>query len=94
MFLMVDYFQIEMCIMVYLFGDEGLIEVFNSGEDLYWFVGVCVFGVELGDVIFVMCIKVKVMLYGFVYGFLVFGLLKQLCIEQLEVKQLMVEYFV
>ena len=65
-----------MRIMVHFFGDVGFVEVFNLGEDLYWFVGVWVFGVEFVDVMFVMCIKVKVMSYGFVYGFFVFGLLK------------------
>jgi len=75
--------------MVYLLGDVGLIEVFNIGEDFYCFVGVCVFGVEFVDVMLVMCSKVKVMSYGFVYGLFVFGLLCQLWIEVDEVCGLM-----
>ena len=34
-----DYSQIEMRIMAHLSGDEGLIEAFNTGEDLHNFVG-------------------------------------------------------
>ena len=41
-----DYSQIEMRIMAHLSGDAGLIEAFNSGEDLHRFVGSRIFGVE------------------------------------------------
>ncbi|MDJ0112976.1 DNA polymerase, partial [Rhodococcus erythropolis] len=34
-----DYSQIEMRIMAHVSGDEGLIEAFNTGEDLHSFVG-------------------------------------------------------
>jgi DNA polymerase-1 len=88
-----DYSQIEMRIMAHLSGDEGLIEAFNSGEDLHRFVGARVFGVEPSDVTSPMRTKVKAMSYGLVYGLSAFGLSKQLRIEQSEAKQLMVEYF-
>ena len=45
-----DYSQIEMRIMAHLSGDAGLIEAFNTGEDLHRFVGARVFGVEPVDV--------------------------------------------
>ncbi|MFK4760733.1 DNA polymerase I [Microbacterium sp. ZW T5_45] len=88
-----DYSQIEMRIMAHLSGDEGLIEAFNSGEDLHRFVGARVFGVDPSDVTPAMRTKVKAMSYGLVYGLSAFGLSKQLRIEQAEAKQLMVEYF-
>ncbi len=88
-----DYSQIEMRIMAHLSGDEGLIEAFNSGEDLHRFVGARVFGVDPADVTNAMRTKVKAMSYGLVYGLSAFGLSKQLRIEQSEAKQLMVEYF-
>ncbi|MFF7292506.1 DNA polymerase I [Microbacterium sp. NPDC008134] len=88
-----DYSQIEMRIMAHLSGDEGLIEAFNSGEDLHRFVGARVFGVDPSDVTAAMRTKVKAMSYGLVYGLSAFGLSKQLRIEQSEAKQLMVEYF-
>jgi DNA polymerase-1 len=88
-----DYSQIEMRIMAHLSGDEGLIEAFNSGEDLHRFVGARVFGVDPADVTPAMRTKVKAMSYGLVYGLSAFGLSKQLRIEQSEAKQLMLEYF-
>lgn len=88
-----DYSQIEMRIMAHLSGDEGLIEAFNSGEDLHRFVGARVFGVEPEEVTSAMRTKVKAMSYGLVYGLSAFGLSKQLRIEQSEAKQLMMEYF-
>ncbi|EIC06280.1 DNA polymerase I [Microbacterium laevaniformans OR221] len=88
-----DYSQIEMRIMAHLSGDEGLIEAFNSGEDLHRFVGARVFGVEPADVTPAMRTKVKAMSYGLVYGLSAFGLSKQLRIEQSEAKLLMTEYF-
>ncbi|MBY6061266.1 DNA polymerase I [Microbacterium esteraromaticum] len=88
-----DYSQIEMRIMAHLSGDAGLIEAFNSGEDLHRFVGARVFGVEPEEVTPAMRTKVKAMSYGLVYGLSAFGLSKQLRIEQSEAKQLMKEYF-
>ncbi|GAA5027612.1 DNA polymerase I [Microbacterium fluvii] len=88
-----DYSQIEMRIMAHLSGDPGLIEAFNSGEDLHRFVGARVFGVEPAEVTPFMRTKVKAMSYGLVYGLSAFGLSKQLRIEQSEAKQLMMEYF-
>ena len=88
-----DYSQIEMRIMAHLSEDPGLIEAFNSGEDLHRFVGARVFGVSPQDVTSQMRTKVKAMSYGLVYGLSAFGLSKQLRIEQSEAKQLMMEYF-
>ncbi len=88
-----DYSQIEMRIMAHLSGDAGLIEAFNTGEDLHRFVGARVFGVEPAEVSPAMRTKVKAMSYGLVYGLSAFGLSKQLRIEQSEAKELMREYF-
>jgi len=88
-----DYSQIEMRIMAHLSEDPGLIEAFNSGEDLHRFVGARVFGVTPDEVTSVMRNKVKAMSYGLVYGLSAFGLSKQLRIEQSEAKSLMLEYF-
>ncbi|MFB8385939.1 DNA polymerase I [Microbacterium sp. NPDC055910] len=88
-----DYSQIEMRIMAHLSEDPGLIEAFNSGEDLHRFVGARVFSVDPADVTPQMRTKVKAMSYGLVYGLSAFGLSKQLRIDQSEAKQLMMEYF-
>lgn len=88
-----DYSQIEMRIMAHLSGDEGLIEAFNSGEDLHRFVGARIFSVDPSEVTPTMRTKVKAMSYGLAYGLSAFGLSKQLRIETSEAKQLMVDYF-
>jgi DNA polymerase-1 len=88
-----DYSQIEMRIMAHLSEDEGIIEAFNTGEDLHRFVGARIFGVEPSEVTSAMRSKVKAMSYGLVYGLSEYGLAKQLRIPNAEAKQLMADYF-
>jgi DNA polymerase-1 len=88
-----DYSQIEMRIMAHLSEDEGIIEAFNTGEDLHRFVGTRIFGVEPSEVTNAMRSKVKAMSYGLVYGLSEYGLAKQLRIPNAEAKQLMADYF-
>jgi DNA polymerase-1 len=88
-----DYSQIEMRIMAHLSDDEGLIEAFNTGEDLHRFVGSRIFGVKPEEVTSAMRAKVKAMSYGLVYGLSEYGLAKQLRISNGEAKQLMNDYF-
>lgn len=88
-----DYSQIEMRIMAHLSEDPGLVDAFQSGEDLHRFVGARVFAVSPEDVTSAMRTKVKAMSYGLVYGLSAFGLSKQLRIDQSEAKALMSEYF-
>ena len=87
-----DYSQIEMRIMAHLSEDAGLIEAFNSGEDLHRFVGARVFGVDPADVTPTMRTKVKAMSYGLAYGLSPFGLSKQLRIEVAEARELIADY--
>jgi DNA polymerase I len=82
-----------MRIMAHLSGDAGLIEAFQSGEDLHRFVGARIFHVDPADVTPTMRTKVKAMSYGLAYGLSAFGLSKQLRIETSEAKQLMSDYF-
>ena len=88
-----DYSQIEMRIMAHLSEDPGLIEAFNTGEDLHRFVGSRIFGVAPTEVTSAMRSKVKAMSYGLVYGLSEYGLAKQLRISNAEAKQLMSDYF-
>lgn len=88
-----DYSQIEMRIMAHLSEDEGIIEAFNTGEDLHRYVGARIFGVKPEDVTSAMRSKVKAMSYGLVYGLSEYGLAKQLRIPNTEAKQLMADYF-
>jgi DNA polymerase-1 len=88
-----DYSQIEMRIMAHLSEDAGLIEAFQSGEDLHRFVGSRVFGVEPAEVTSFMRTKVKAMSYGLAYGLSAFGLSQQLRIDRREAEDLMQGYF-
>ncbi|GAA3964413.1 DNA polymerase I [Gordonia caeni] len=88
-----DYSQIEMRIMAHLSGDEGLIEAFNTGEDLHNFVGSRAFGVPVDQVDAQMRSRVKAMSYGLAYGLSAYGLAAQLGISRDEARDQMDQYF-
>ncbi|MCK6209025.1 DNA polymerase I [Georgenia sp. EYE_87] len=88
-----DYSQIEMRIMAHLSGDAGLIDAFNSGEDLHSYVGSRVFDVPTDEVTAAQRSKIKAMSYGLAYGLSAFGLSRQLRIEVSEARTLMEGYF-
>ncbi|SIS19998.1 DNA polymerase I [Williamsia sterculiae] len=88
-----DYSQIEMRIMAHLSEDAGLIEAFNTGEDLHNFVGSRAFGVPIDAVTTEMRHRVKAMSYGLAYGLSAFGLAAQLGIGRDEAVEQMEAYF-
>ena len=88
-----DYSQIEMRIMAHLSRDEGLIEAFNTGEDLHSFVASRAFGVPIGEVTGELRRRVKAMSYGLAYGLSAYGLAQQLKISTEEAKGQMDQYF-
>jgi len=88
-----DYSQIEMRIMAHLSRDEGLIEAFNTGEDLHSFVACRAFGVPIEEVTAELRRRVKAMSYGLAYGLSAYGLAAQLKISTEEAKVQMDQYF-
>ena len=88
-----DYSQIEMRIMAHLSKDEGLIEAFNTGEDLHSFVASRAFGVPIDEVTGELRRRVKAMSYGLAYGLSAYGLAAQLKISTEEAKVQMEQYF-
>jgi len=88
-----DYSQIEMRIMAHLSADAGLIEAFNTGEDLHSFVGSRAFGVPLEEVTPELRRRVKAMSYGLAYGLSAYGLATQLHISAEEAREQMEAYF-
>ncbi|MCW2659724.1 MAG: polymerase, partial [Mycobacterium sp.] len=88
-----DYSQIEMRIMAHLSCDEGLIEAFNTGEDLHSFVASRAFGVPIEEVTAELRRRVKAMSYGLAYGLSAYGLAAQLKISTEEAKVQMEQYF-
>ncbi len=88
-----DYSQIEMRIMAHLSGDEGLIEAFNSGEDLHSFVASKAFDIPIAEVSPELRRRIKAMSYGLAYGLSSYGLSAQLKISTAEAKEQMDIYF-
>ena len=88
-----DYSQIEMRIMAHLSEDAGLIEAFNSGEDLHTAVASMAFGIPPEAVHPEMRRRIKAMSYGLAYGLSAFGLSGQLKISVEEARSQMDAYF-
>src|SRR5690606_36781854 len=88
-----DYSQIDMRIMAHLSGDAGLIEAFNSGEDLHTFVASKAFDIPISEVNPEMRRRIKAMSYGLAYGLSSYGLSAQLKISTQEAKDQMEVYF-
>lgn len=88
-----DYSQIEMRIMAHLSKDAGLIEAFNTGEDLHSFVASRAFDVPIDEVNAELRRRVKAMSYGLAYGLSAYGLSAQLKISTEEAKIQMDQYF-
>ncbi|MFE3618497.1 DNA polymerase, partial [Streptomyces anulatus] len=88
-----DYSQIEMRIMAHLSGDAGLIEAFNSGEDLHTFVASKAFDIPIAEVSPELRRRIKAMSYGLAYGLSSYGLSAQLKISTTEAKEQMDVYF-
>lgn len=88
-----DYSQIEMRIMAHLSGDAGLIEAFNSGEDLHSFVASKAFDIPIAEVGPELRRRIKAMSYGLAYGLSSYGLSAQLKISNTEAKEQMDVYF-
>ncbi|MDT5238685.1 MAG: polymerase [Mycobacterium sp.] len=88
-----DYSQIEMRIMAHLSKDDGLIEAFNTGEDLHSFVASRAFSVPIDEVTPELRRRVKAMSYGLAYGLSAYGLASQLKISTEEAKVQMEAYF-
>ncbi|MHB2024913.1 MAG: DNA polymerase I, partial [Mycobacteriales bacterium] len=88
-----DYSQIEMRIMAHLSGDAGLIEAFESGEDLHTFVASRARGVPPDQVDPEMRRRIKAMSYGLAYGLSAYGLSQQLGISPEEAREQREGYF-
>ena len=88
-----DYSQIEMRIMAHLSEDAGLIEAFESGEDLHSFVASRAFAIPVAAVDPEMRRRIKAMSYGLAYGLSAYGLSQQLRITPEEARAHMEAYF-
>lgn len=88
-----DYSQIEMRIMAHLSRDAGLIEAFNSGEDLHQTMASMIFGTPVDQVTGEQRTRIKATSYGLAYGLSSYGLSQQLGIPVPEAAELRERYF-
>ncbi|HEX9952778.1 MAG TPA: DNA polymerase I [Rubricoccaceae bacterium] len=87
-----DYAQIELRILAHLSMDAGLVEAFESGQDIHTATGARVFGVPYDAVTRAQRDRVKQVNYGIPYGISAFGLANRLRITNAEAQELINEY--
>ncbi len=76
--LVADYNQIELRCIAHLAQDSGLLEAFNSGQDIHNATASRVFSVEPEDVTIDQRSKAKMVSYGLAYGMEAYGLAQRL----------------
>lgn len=88
-----DYSQIELRIIAALSGDTGMLDAFNSGEDIHAATAAKVYGVPLAEVTSDMRRNAKMVNFGIIYGISAFGLSERLNIPRGEAKSIIENYF-
>jgi DNA polymerase-1 len=90
--LVADYSQIELRIMAHMSGDEGLLDAFNSGEDIHATTAAKVFDLPLEHVDGPLRDRAKAINYGLAYGLTAYGLAQQLGIPPDEATEIVDAY--
>jgi DNA polymerase-1 len=88
-----DYSQIELRIIAALSKEPGLLEAFQSGQDVHTATAAKVYGVPLEAVTSEMRRKAKMVNYGIAYGMSAFGLAQRLGIPRREAAEIIDNYF-
>ena len=88
-----DYSQIELRIMAYLSGDDGLLQAFRNGEDIHKTTAAEVFGTATDRVTEEQRRTAKTINFGLIYGMSPFGLARQLGIVHSEARNYVDRYF-
>jgi DNA polymerase-1 len=88
-----DYSQLELRIAAFLSGDEKLIEIFRTGQDVHTAVASEVFGVKPNDVTKEMRIKAKTINFGIMYGMGVTALQKNIGTNREDAQKFLDDYF-
>ena len=91
--LVADYNQIELRCIAHLAEDPGLIEAFDSGQDIHNATAARVFEVDPGAVTIEQRSKAKMVSYGLAYGMEAFGLGQRLGIPTREAQVILDAYF-
>ncbi len=88
-----DYSQIELRIIAELSQDKGMLDAFNSGEDIHSATASKVYGVAIKEVSSDMRRNAKMVNFGIIYGISAFGLADRLNISRTEAKEIIDNYF-
>lgn len=88
-----DYSQIELRILAHLSGDEGMIEAFQSGQDIHTRTAAEVYGAPLEAVTPQMRSAAKAVNFGIVYGISDFGLARNIGVSRKEAGEFIQRYF-
>ena len=89
-----DYSQIELRVIAELSQDKGMLEAFQSGEDIHAATAAKVYGVSIKDVDSDMRRNAKMVNFGIIYGISAFGLADRLNISRTEAKEIIDNYFI
>lgn len=92
-FLVADYNQIELRILAHLSQDPGLMEAFESAQDVHTAIAAVVFDTDLVAVTKDQREQAKAVSYGLAYGMEAFGLSLRLGISVGDAKAIMNQYF-
>ena len=88
-----DYSQIELRIMAHLSGDHGLVQAFESGDDIHRATAAEVFGCTLEEVGDDQRRSAKAINFGLIYGMSAFGLGQQLGVTRHVAEEYINRYF-
>jgi DNA polymerase-1 len=91
--LVADYNQIELRCIAHLAEDPGLVEAFESGQDIHTSTAARVFGVDPAAVTIEQRAKAKMVSYGLAYGMEAYGLGQRLNIPTDEAAVILGAYF-
>jgi len=88
-----DYSQIELRIMAHLSKDEGLLQAFNSGQDVHRATAAEVFGTSTDAVSDEQRRRAKAINFGLIYGMSAFGLAGQIDVSRGAAQEYIDLYF-
>jgi len=89
-----DYSQIELRVIAELSQDKGMLDAFQSGEDIHAATASKVYGVPIEEVDSDMRRNAKMVNFGIIYGISAFGLADRLNISRTEAKEIIDNYFI
>ena len=93
-FLVADYNQIELRVIAHLAEDPGLIQAFESGQDIHNATAASIFDVDPDAVTVEQRSRAKMVSYGLAYGMEAYGLGQRLGVATSEASAILEAYFV